>query len=107
MPIKPRVNSRFGISDPILTRGGEETYGIAKKYRFLDRKNLGEEDIRTTIVNIDQAGKWDILARDIYGNVDLHWIFVIFNHVENPFGGFPLNQQVIEYPSPEVVFAEL
>ena len=106
MPIKQRTNSRFAISDPILTRDGDETFGIAKKFNFLKRENLGDEDIKTHVVTIDQAGKWDVLALDIYGNVDLQWIFVMFNHIQNPFAG-PKNQQVIEYPSPEVVFAEL
>lgn len=106
MPIKQRTNSRFAISDPILTRNGNETFGIAKKFRFLDRKNLGDEDILTHVVTIDQAGKWDILARDLYGNVDLHWVFVMFNHIQDPLRG-PKNQEVIEYPSPAVVFAEL
>jgi hypothetical protein len=107
MSIKVRTNSRFAISDPIVTRDGEPTFGIAKKFRFLDRSNLGESDIKTVIVNADQAGKWDILARDIYGNVDLKWIFIIFNAIENPFGGIPRVGQVVEYPSPTVVFAEL
>lgn len=106
MPIKQRTNSRFAISDPILTRDGEETFGIAKKFRFLDRNNLGDEDILTHVVTINQAGKWDVLADDLYGNVDLHWVFVMFNHLQDPFAG-PKNQQVIEYPSPAVVFAEL
>jgi hypothetical protein len=106
MSVKVRVNSRFAISDPVLTRDGDPTFGIAKKYRFLDRNNLGDEDLRTTVVNVDQAGKLDVLARDIYGNIDLKWIFIIFNAVENPFG-YPQLGQVIEYPSPTVVFAEL
>jgi hypothetical protein len=107
MPIKQRTNSRFAISDPILTRDGDETFGIAKKFRFLDRNNLDEEDILTWVVTIDEVGKWDVLAENIYGNVDLHWIFVMFNHIENPFGNIPKNGQVIEYPSPTAVFAEL
>lgn len=106
MAIKPRTNSRFALSDPIFTRDGNETFGIAKKFRFLERKNLSEAEILTTTVTIDQAGKWDILARDIYGNVDLKWIFIIFNSIRNPFG-LPKNGQVIEYPSPSAVFAEL
>ncbi len=107
MSIKIRANSRFAISDPIMTRDGDPTFGIAKKYNFLNRDNLGEEDIRTVIVNADQAGKWDVLARDIYNNIDLKWIFIVFNAIENPFGGVPKVGQVIEYPSPTVVFAEL
>lgn len=106
MPFIDRANARFRISKTIYTRNGNLTYGLAKKYRFLNRSNLGEQDILKVIVNIDQAGKWDKLAEDIYGNVDLHWIFVMFNHIENPLTG-PKNQEVIEYPSPTVVFAEL
>lgn len=106
MPFRKRTNSRFRISDTILTRSGNQTYGLAKKYRFLDRNNLGETDILTHIVNIDQAGKWDKLAADLYGNIDLHWVIPMFNHIENPLIG-PKNQEVIEYPSPSVVFAEL
>jgi len=106
MAIRARANSRFAISDPILTRDGDETYGIAKKYLFMDRKNLGDKDLKTHIVTVDQVGKLDILAEALYDNADLHWIAPMFNRVENALN-WPQNGQVIEYPSASVVFAEL
>jgi len=106
MPIRVRSNSRFVTSDPILTRDGDETFGIAKKFLFMDRKNLEEKDIITHTVTPSQARKLDVLAEDIYGNVDLHWIFPIFNRIENPLA-WPLNGQVIEYPAVSRVSEEL
>jgi hypothetical protein len=106
MALSPRANSRFAISDPILTRGGDETFGIAKKFLFMDRNNLGDKDIQTHTVTFDQAGKLDVLAEELYGNADLHWIAPMFNRIENALS-WPKNGQVIEYPSATVVFAEL
>lgn len=106
MAVNPRANSRFSASDPILTRDGRATYGIAKKYDFLSRENLKSDEIGQIVINPDLAGRPDLLADEIYGNVDLMWIIVIFNRIQNPLD-WPTNNQIIEYPIPSVVFAEL
>ena len=106
MPVNPRSNSRFLISDPILTRDGRETYGIATKYDFLIRENLNSDEIGQIVINADLAGRPDLLADEIYGNVDLMWIPILFNRVQNPLN-WPTNNQIVEYPIPSVVFAEL
>tara|TARA_R100001244_G_scaffold25113_3_gene25515 strand:+ start:22664 stop:22984 length:321 start_codon:yes stop_codon:yes gene_type:complete len=106
MPVDPRANSRFSDSVPILSRDGRETYGIATKYDFLSRDNLKSDEIGQIVINPDLAGRPDLLADEIYGNVDLMWIAVIFNNVQNPLN-WPTNNQVVEFPIPSVVFAEL
>lgn len=106
MPLNPRSNSRFLISDPILTRDGDPTYGIAKKYKFLTKSNLNDKQIGTFVVDADTAGRPDRLADRIYNDPELHWILTIFNRVDNPLN-WPLNNQVIEYPTPVTVSAEL
>ena len=106
MSISSRTTSRFSLSTPILTRDGEATFGIAKKFRFLNRSNLNDEDIETRVVEFEFAGRPDKLADDIYGDQDLHWILILFNRVENPLN-WPKNGQVIEFPIPIVVSTEI
>ena len=106
MSISSRTTSRFSLSDPILTRDGDPTFGIPAKFRFLDRKRLDDEDIITKVVEFEFVGRPDLLAEDIYRDQDLHWILILFNRVENPLN-WPKNGQVIEYPSPSAVAAEI
>lgn len=101
-----RSNSRFVLSTPILTRDGRATFGIAKKFRFMNRKNLNEDQIKPFVVTHEYAGRPDKIARKLYGNEDLHWIPVQFNRAENPLN-WPILGQVIEYPTQDAVFAEL
>ena len=106
MSINTRLNSRFSNSTPILTRDGKETFGIAKKFRFMDRNNLGDNDIMIFNTDPRTAARPDLIALDVYKNSDLLWIPIMFNNVQNPLQ-WPLNGQVIELPMPSVVFAEL
>jgi hypothetical protein len=106
MALNSRSNSRFAISTPILTRDGRETYGIAKKFRFMDRKNLNEDEIKPFVVTHEYVGRPDKIATKIYNNQDLYFIIIQFNRAENPFQWPPLGL-VIEYPSKRAVFAEL
>jgi len=106
MPINPRSNSRFLLSNPILTRDGYETYGIATKPNFLIRENLEPSEIGHEIVTPKSVGRPDRLAETIYGDPNLMWILVIFNNVEDPFN-WPVNNQIVEYPIKSVVFSEL
>ena len=106
MPFNIRTNSRFSESDPILTKNGRATFGVAKKFRFMNRSNLGVNDIRLFNVDARTARRPDLIALDVYNDVDLFWIPILFNHIQNPFQ-WPTNRQVIELPIPAVVFAEL
>lgn len=106
MALNTRSNSRFALSIPILTRDGKETFGIAKKYRFMDRKNLNENQILLFTVTHEFVGRPDKIATEIYGNEDLHFIIVQFNRAENPFQWPPLGL-VLEYPDQSTVFAEI
>ena len=106
MPISPRSTSRFQDSQPILTREGDPTYGIAKKFRFLDKNNLNDDEIGVIVIDADNAGRPDRLADELYGNSMLHWILIMFNKVDNPLN-WPLNGQVVEYPLQETVSAEI
>lgn len=105
-----RYDSRFSLSDPIETSNGKLTYGLMKKFRFMDRKNLNEEDIKIFVITADFRGKPHALAERLYGNENLFWILIFFNRVENPFEyphGWPNIGLIIEYPSAAVVRAEL
>lgn len=106
MPVSPRTSSRFSESTPILNREGKETYGIAKKFNFMDRSNLSEKQIGRIVINADIAGSASKLADEVYGDINLLWVIVQFNHIENPLN-WPLNGEVIEYPIASVVFSEL
>jgi len=106
MPIDPGSDSRFNLSEPILTAEGDETFGLMKKHTFFDRSNLDDTQVNRITINADLAGRPDLLSQEIYGRPTLDWVLIIFNRVENPFG-WPIIGQVVEYPTSEVVFAEL
>jgi len=109
MAIKRRADSRFSESEPILTRDGKETFGIRKKFDFEDRKNLAEGEIKRRTATIEEAGKPWLFSKNIYGRVDLDWIIIAFNRIENPlsYERWPRVGELVEYPSPLAVFAEL
>lgn len=106
MPIASRSTSRFQNTKPILTRDGDPTYGIARKFRFLDADNLNDEDVNTFVVDANTAYRPDRLADLFYNDTELHWILIIFNRVDNPFN-WPAVGQVIQYPSLGAVSSEL
>jgi hypothetical protein len=106
MPLDPGADSRFKQSTPILTSNGDETFGIMKKPSFLNRENLSSDQINNLTIDADLAGRPDLISQELYGRPTLDWVVTMFNRVENPFN-WPLIGQVIQYPVPEVVFAEL
>lgn len=106
MAFDSRTSSRFSDSTPILNRAGNATFGIAKKFRFLDRNNLNENEIDKIIIDADVAGRADLLADKIYGDPNLLWVIMQFNHVENALN-WPLNGEVIEFPIATIVFSEI
>lgn len=111
MAINPRVNSRFRLTDPILTRNGQETFGRMTKFEFLDRDNLPDDQIGQMTVDANTAGRPEKVAAAVYdGRVDLDWVIVFFNHVENPFqypGNWPVIGQIVEYPIASIVLPEV
>ena len=106
MAFDSRTSSRFSESTPILNRDGKETFGIAKKFKFLDRNNLKEDEIDRIVVDADIAGSAWKLADEVYGDPDLLWVIMQFNHIENALN-WPLNGEVIEFPIATVVFSEI
>lgn len=110
MALNPRINSRFGLSTPIRTADGKETFGLQQKHSFLDRNNLRDEDIRQITITADLAGRPSKIAERVYqGRTDLDWVIIQFNRVENPFQyprQWPEINQTIEYPASRIVFAE-
>lgn len=106
MAVDGRTNSRFAKSSPIFTRSGEPTYGIAKKYKFQTKSNLSDDQVGSFTVTADFVKRPWVIADEIYGNPDLMWVLITFNGVMNPFG-WPRLGQIIEYPKPSVVAAEL
>ena len=89
-----------------MTRDGAPTYGIAKKYQFLNRANLNDSQVGVFIVDADTAGRPDRLAELLYFDAELHWILIIYNRVTNPLA-WPTVGQVIEYPLLSTISAEL
>lgn len=106
MAIRSRTSSRFSNSTPILNRDGLETFGIAKKFRFLDRNNLDDDEIGRIVITPDIAGRLDRLATAVYGDHNLLWIIPQFNHIQNPLD-WPVNGQVVEFPIVSVVLSEI
>lgn len=106
MPINPGPASRFKRTEAILTPEGLETFGLLTKFRFLIRENLDTNQIQRLVVSSEQEGRVDILATAIYGDPRLHWVLILFNNIENPFG-WPKNGQIIEFPDPTIVLPEL
>jgi len=110
MSLEKRSNSRFQLSDEILTRDGNPTWGTMKKFDFLDRDNLESDQIHNIIIDADLAGRPDRIADKVYNRVDLDWVIRMFNRVDNPFVypvGWPSVNELVEYPSASVVLEEV
>jgi len=98
--------SKFKLTDPILTIDNQETFGLMKKFRFLDRESLEEDEIEKIFIDGTRVGRPDLIALDLYESSIHFWILLMFNNVMDPFG-WPKNQTVIEAPIRSVVFREL
>lgn len=106
MSIRPPANSRFGITPPIVTEDGIETFGLLTRYSFLDRENLQDTEIKRMQITPEFAYRADLLANKIYGYTSLQWVLILFNHVQNPLM-WPEPNSVVEYPSPDAVLPKL
>lgn len=110
MAFDRKNQSRFKLTESIITSSGHETYGLLKKFRFLDKKNLSEDEIGQITITSELAGKPWKIAEQIYGRTDLYTILILFNQIRNPFeypNGWPTVNQTIYYPVPILVLAEL
>lgn len=101
MSISLPSNSRFKISDPVLTRDGKETFGVMTKFDF-----LSTERYRTLVVNSYYAHRPDLIADDAYGSPSFYWVVIMYNKVRDPFQ-WPEIGDVIRLPVDSVVVPEL
>ena len=101
-----RADSRFKLSTPILTKNGNETFGLMKKFKFMSKENLDDDDIKRIKIDSNFSGRPDLIANDIYNDDRLYWILILFNRVENPLH-WPVVGEIIEYPSLSAISVEL
>ena len=97
--------SRFAISDPIIV-DGVETFGLFRRFKFLDPRNLQNTQILKFEVRPPFDGRPDRIADTLYGASTLDWVIILFNNPRDTLS-FPINGTVIKYPVPSVVFAEI
>lgn len=110
MSLERRYGSRFRQTEAIITPSGFTTFGIMKKFKFLDRNNLDISQIGKITITGDLVGRADLIAYEVYKRSDLDWVITMFNHVINPFKypkQWPEVNQVVEYPISSVVLPEL
>ena len=110
MTLEKNSGSRFKISEQVLTNDGKETWGLMKRFYFLDRNNLEDNEIDRIVIDSTLSGRPDKIADEVYGRIDLDWVILMFNNVENPFeypNGWPSVSETVEYPTPIVVLAEV
>jgi hypothetical protein len=79
-------------------RDGKVSYGLWKRYDFLDENKLNEDEILT--INIDQstAGRPDVIAEEYYESPLLEWVVVMFNRPQDPIN-WPVAGSVIRIPT--------
>jgi hypothetical protein len=96
--------SRY-INTPLISFDGKETYG--KWVEMAVFKNRPPADqISKYQVPANYAGRIDLVALDVYNDVNLGWVLVAFNNARDVFG-WPSPLDVIEYPNLSLVFKEL
>lgn len=101
MSISKEPYSRFNLSDPIKAEG-ETTFGLLKRFSFLDPNNLKPEQIISVEVTPELAGKPWMIAHQLYRSPVLDWVIVLFNKPINPVN-WPAAGMVIKAPIESVV----
>ncbi len=94
-------NSRFANTPFILTKDGNETYGLTEgmdSLRFINGDNL-EPPFK---VPNSLEGRPDLIADKFYNNVHLEWIIVMTNRPKNTVG-WPRAGDIIQIPKREYV----
>ena len=101
MSIDVPSNSRFSISQPIVTPDGIETFGLMKKFDFLTTDQYTNYEVTPGKVH-----RPDLIADEVYGSPSFYWIVIMYNRPKNPFR-WPENKEVIRLPLASVVIPEL
>ncbi len=94
-------DSRFHISQPIVTPDGIETFGLMKKFNFFETDRVVNYKVTAAT-----AHRPDLIANEIYGAPGLFWVVLMFNKPRNPFR-WPEVGTVIRLPVNSVVIPEL
>lgn len=97
---------RFKNTPLIVSVDGNNTYGLFKKYSFLDEANLDENDIVKVVVDSTIAGRPDLISSNLYSTTIYDWIIIMFNKVQNPLN-WPKVGDIIKAPKRSVVLSVL
>lgn len=96
-------NSRY-VYTPLTDFDGKETY--TKWPGLAIFKSRPPEDLITRYqVPVQFSGRPDLIAADVYKDVNLFWVIVAFNNASEVFG-WPKPLDIIEYPSKDIIFKE-
>jgi len=101
-----KSTSRFKLTE-LVEFDGKIVPGLMKKYQFLQRDKLSDNDIVRVEIKNNRAGRPDLISNDLYGTTQFKWILILFNNVINPFDGWPKTSTTIEAPKNSVVWREL
>lgn len=100
-----KSTSRFKNTE-LISINGNIMPAMMKKFDFLQKDKLTDDQIVKIEINNDRAGRPDLISNDLYGTVLFKWILYLFNNVQNPFG-WPKASTVIEAPTSAAVWREL
>lgn len=101
MSIELPSNSRFKLTEPVLTADGKETFGLMTQFKFQSTDNYITISVPSTL-----AHRPDLIAERYYGSPSFYWVPILFNKVRNPFQ-WPKIGEVIRLPVNSVVIPEL
>jgi len=105
MAIKVKSSSRYKLSETVITKEGDETFGIMTKYDFLDPKIVGENFTNFTVTG-ETAGRTDLISTSFYGSPSYYWVIIMFNKPRNPFN-WPEINEIIRIPDKSIVIPAL
>ena len=101
-----KSTSRFK-NTVIIEYKGNIMPAMMKKFDFLDKSKLADDDILKVEIDGRTAGRPDLISNDIYGTPLFKWVLLLFNNVTNPFDGWPKVKTAIEAPRSINVWREL
>lgn len=96
--------SRY-VNTPLITFDGKETYGKWVEMAVFKTRPPADQVFKYQ-VPANYAGRIDLVAQDVYSDVNLGWVLIAFNNARDVFG-WPKPLDVIEYPSFSLIFKEL
>jgi hypothetical protein len=97
---------RFKNTPLIVSVDGNNTYGLFKKYSFLDEANLTDNDVIKVTVDSTIAGRPDLISSNLYSTSIYDWVIIMFNKVQNPLN-WPKVGSVIKAPRRSVILTSL